>query len=99
MPDGSRGFAVTSQAKPLSDAELEAYEAQRDLGAELLQAIREMKDGQGRVVYSESAPAKPRPKPTVEEIMAIAHHCASLRVLDDRSADEIIGYDENGIPR
>ena len=37
-------------------------------------------------------------KATVEEIMAIAHRFASLPVLDDRSDDEIIGYDENGIP-
>jgi hypothetical protein len=30
---------------------------------------------------------------------AIALHCASLPVLDHRTPDEIIGYDENGIPR
>jgi antitoxin VapB len=34
-----------------------------------------------------------------DELDAIAKHCASLPVLDDRSADEIIGYDENGVPR
>ena len=28
----------------------------------------------------------------------IAGHCASLPVLDDRSADEILGYDEVGMP-
>lgn len=39
-------------SKPLSDAELDKYEAQRDIGADLLQAIREMKAGQGRVVTS-----------------------------------------------
>lgn len=44
------------------------------------------------------APARPRRKPTVEEIMAIAHRCSALPVLDGRSADEIVGYDENGIP-
>lgn len=49
---------MTSKTKPLSDAELETYEAQRDLGAELLQAIREMKAGQGRVVYSEAIEAR-----------------------------------------
>lgn len=32
------------------------------------------------------------------EIRAIADHCASLPVLDTRSEDEILGYDENGIP-
>lgn len=33
-----------------------------------------------------------------DELEAIASRCASLPVLDDRSPDEIIGYDENGLP-
>lgn len=36
--------------------------------------------------------------PFLETALAIARHCASLPVLDDRSADEILGYDENGLP-
>jgi putative transcriptional regulator len=36
----------------LTEEELEAYEASRDLGAELLQSIMEMKAGLGTVVYS-----------------------------------------------
>ncbi|MGB6744980.1 MAG: type II toxin-antitoxin system VapB family antitoxin [Terracidiphilus sp.] len=32
------------------------------------------------------------------DIRAIADHCASLPVLDTRTEDEILGYDENGIP-
>ncbi len=34
-----------------------------------------------------------------DELDAIAEHCASLPVLDDRSADEILGYDDAGLPR
>jgi antitoxin VapB len=34
----------------------------------------------------------------IEDVMAIARHCASLPVLDDRSEDEIMGWDENGLP-
>ena len=34
-----------------------------------------------------------------DELDEIGRHCASLPVLDSRSADEILGYDENGIPR
>jgi antitoxin VapB len=34
----------------------------------------------------------------IDDLMAIAHHCASLPVLDDRSEDEIMGWDENGLP-
>jgi len=43
---------VPSKNKPLTDAELTAYEAQRDLAAELLQSVREMKAGQVRVISS-----------------------------------------------
>lgn len=39
-----------------------------------------------------------RERPSVKEIMAIAHRVATAPELDPRSADEIIGYDENGIP-
>lgn len=33
-----------------------------------------------------------------EEIDAIVERVAALPVLDDRSPNEIIGYDENGLP-
>ena len=35
----------------------------------------------------------------VEEIDEIADHCASLPLLDNRSADEILGYNAHGLPR
>lgn len=35
----------------------------------------------------------------VEDVMDIGRHCAALPLLDARSADEIIGYDEHGLPR
>jgi antitoxin VapB len=34
-----------------------------------------------------------------DDLDAIARHCASLPVRDARRADEIIGYDERGLPR
>lgn len=43
---------MPSKSKPLSKAKLAAYEAERDLAAELLQAVREMKAGQVQVVTS-----------------------------------------------
>jgi antitoxin VapB len=36
-----------------------------------------------------------RRRRSLDDILAIAH---SLPVLDNRTADEIIGYDENGLP-
>lgn len=49
---------MPSKTKPLARKELEVFESERDLGVELLQSIREMKSGQGRVVYSEAIEAR-----------------------------------------
>ncbi|MCP5245189.1 MAG: type II toxin-antitoxin system MqsA family antitoxin [Burkholderiales bacterium] len=38
--------------KPLTDKELEEFEKNRDIGAELLESVRQMKAGKGRVVMS-----------------------------------------------
>lgn len=35
---------------------------------------------------------------TVEEIMKISRRCSDLPDLDTRSADEILGYDAQGVP-
>ena len=47
-----------SKTEPLTDAELDAYEAERDLTAELLQAISEMKSGEGHVVWPPALAAR-----------------------------------------
>lgn len=38
-------------------------------------------------------------RPLAEELDRIALHCASLPVLDRRTAEEILDYDDNGLPR
>jgi antitoxin VapB len=35
----------------------------------------------------------------LEDLASIRRRCAALPVLDHRTADEIIGYDEHGLPR
>jgi antitoxin VapB len=37
-------------------------------------------------------------RPLAQELDAIALRCASLPVLDDRMPDQILGYDDAGIP-
>ena len=37
-------------------------------------------------------------RPLADELEEIAKHCADLPVLDARPADEILGYDEHGLP-
>lgn len=34
-----------------------------------------------------------------DELRDIARRCAALPTIDDRPADEILGYDEQGLPR
>ena len=38
-------------------------------------------------------------RPVHEELMEVGRRCASRSVLDARTADEILGYDEHGVPR
>ena len=39
------------------------------------------------------------PRSLVDELREISDRCAALPVLDTRSADEVLGYDEIGVPR
>lgn len=39
-----------------------------------------------------------RPGRLADEIMAIGRECAALPVLDPRPPDEILGYDDDGLP-
>ncbi|OMB94448.1 antitoxin [Mycobacterium sp. NS-7484] len=36
--------------------------------------------------------------PLRDELAAIRSRCAALPVLDDRSAEEVLGYDDRGLP-
>jgi antitoxin VapB len=38
-------------------------------------------------------------KRLADELDEIALHCSTLPIRDPRSADEIMGYDEHGLPR
>ena len=41
----------------------------------------------------------PRATAKRELLERITAHCAALPVLDDRTPDQIVGYDEDGLPR
>jgi antitoxin VapB len=43
--------------------------------------------------------AKPRRRSLIEEMREIARRVAALPVLDNRSDEEILGYDKDGLPR
>lgn len=42
---------------------------------------------------------KPSRRRVSDALREIGERCAALPTLDDRSEDEILGYDENGLPR
>lgn len=43
--------------------------------------------------------AQARTPRLADELLAIARRVSSLPVLDDRALDDIVGYDEHGLPR
>ena len=49
---------MPSKPKKLNPAEVSVFEATRDVGAEILQSIKDMKAGKGKVVVSAAAEAR-----------------------------------------
>ena len=61
---------MASKSKRLTAAEIDAFEAKRDIGQELLQSIRDMKAGKGQVVVSPAIEA--RSKSGLSQILAVS---------------------------
>jgi putative transcriptional regulator len=49
---------VPSKSRKLTAAEIEVLESKRDIGAEILQSIKDMKAGKGKVVVTPAAEAR-----------------------------------------
>ncbi len=79
------------------EVEALARELARLTGKPITEAVR---DGLIREVERARviAAATPKDDDYVERIMAISRKVAAMPVLDDRTPDEILGYDENGLP-
>jgi len=71
-------------------ARLVAEQTGESLTGAIAQALRERWERLQR---------KPKEPVLVEHLLEIANRVAALPVLDNRSDDEILGYDENGLPR
>jgi hypothetical protein len=69
---------------PMNEKELLTRDAKRDIGAELLQAVREMKAGLGKVSYRIKVP-----KATTLAAMAEAEKIVQTRSARFKSADEV----------
>lgn len=83
---------------PLSIKSRKTDELARELAKETGETITDatVKTLEERLLRVRARRAEPD---LVERIMEIGRHCASLPDLDTRSPDEIIGYDEIGVPR
>lgn len=83
---------------PLSIKDAEADRLARQLaaatGESLTDAVREALRERLRRVEGRSAAPRLR-----EELRTIRKRCSRLPVLDRRSPDEILDYDEHGLPR
>ncbi len=71
-------------------ARLIAEQTGEPVSAAIERALRERLD---RLPPKNSGPV------SMERLLEIADRVAALPVLDNRSEDEILGYDENGLPR
>jgi antitoxin VapB len=71
------------------------------LAAELAKETGETKtEAVTKALRDRLARVRRRPRRRLaDELEQIAEHCASLRVLDSRPADEMLGDDEQGLPR
>jgi antitoxin VapB len=74
-------------------------EAER-LAAELARLTGETKtEAVTKALRDRLARVRRRPRQRLaDELEQIAEHCANLPVLDSRPGDEILGYDEHGLP-
>ncbi|MEL7302128.1 MAG: type II toxin-antitoxin system VapB family antitoxin [Pseudomonadota bacterium] len=68
-------------------------EARNDVVARAVRQLAGAKAPEGEKALSEADRAK-----RLERLKAIANRTRNLPVLDDRQPDDIIGYDENGLP-
>ena len=72
---------MTLKKQPLTDKELKVWENSRDLGTELLESVRQMKAGKGRVVMSPLISA--RKKSGLSEVEFARLFGVSVRTLRD----------------
>jgi antitoxin VapB len=68
-------------------------------GKTLEEVVKEAIEERARAAGVPIAPSRRTPEDIERSLNEIAMRVAALPVLDSRSADEIIGYDEFGVPR
>jgi antitoxin VapB len=89
---------VPKKLTPLNIKDPEVYQMARKLaeltGQSMTEVVRQsLRDRLAREQRRKLSPH------VMERLREISDLCAALPVLDNRTEDEILGYDEHGIPR
>jgi antitoxin VapB len=96
---GRRKYFLQEYTMPLNIKNETAHEYARELsrisGVSITEAVtRALKEALERSKAGETE----RTSRVTQELDDIALHCAALPILDDRSPDEILGYNDIGVP-
>ncbi len=81
------------------DAEVLASKVAKKRGMSIEQAVVEAIAESARKAGLMDETAKPSPEEIIQALDKLSREFAALPVHDTRSIDEIIGYDEFGVPR
>ena len=84
---------------PLSIKDPEADQLARELAQQTGETITQAVITALRERLARQRPSEQTIEDLVEDVMAIGRHCAALPLLDACTPDEIIGYDEHGLPQ
>jgi antitoxin VapB len=84
---------------PLNIKDAETHALARELAAATGETITKAVQLAIRERLRKVRAARTARRPLADRLDEIARHCAALPVLRDRTADEILGYDDRGLPR
>ena len=91
-------ISVSKKLTPLNIKDSDVYQMARKLADRTGQSMTEVVRQALRENLARSERRNLSPH-LMEKLLEISDHCAALPVLDNRTEDEILGYDEYGIPR
>ena len=89
---------MAKTVRPLNIKDAEVYEMARTLADRTGESLTEVVRKSLRERLSRQPPTAQEREIMLEKIQAISDHCASLPLLDSRTEDETLGWNENGLP-
>jgi antitoxin VapB len=90
---------MSTTVEPTGDAEVLASKVAKRRGVSIEPTVEEAIAESARQAGVVEETAKPSPQQIIQALDKLSRHFVALPVLDSRSIDEIIGYDEFGVPK